>query len=671
MKEQRNLTPGYLNRFAHLVVFCGPTLLVALAAYYMGSIELKATMAEIQSHEMLNAGRGAATMTGIIDDISRDLHYLASNTALKEALDDTNPENIARVASDMINFSNAKQIYDQLRWIDETGMERVRVDLLAGKAVNVVGDKLQNKGKRYFFADSFKLTPGEIYISPLDLNIEQNAVEVPYKPMIRLATPVTDTLGVKRGIVIINYYASVMLRTFGEATKEINDHAMVLNREGFWLKSPVPEDEWGFMLDKPTLNLTQRFPLAWAQISTSESGQIRLADGLWTWQTVYPLMAGAKSSVGSAKAFEPSRSEIESHQYVWKSVAHLSTGRLDEITNRIWWRVSVAALFVIAILTFLSSRCLNAWRARIQAESEIRSIIDNTPELLCVLDQAGKIETVNRAWQEFRTDNFGESLKTDTHDIGTGYLVIFETSMRIDADELSRLSGGLRGVLDGTLSRFEMDYDCGSKDKKLSFQVRVTRFQGEGGKVLVTHQNITERKTAERELERLSRTDPLTGLANRRHFMQLVEQELNRTFRYGGDLAVLMLDVDHFKTINDTYGHQVGDQVLKKLSVVYDATLREVDVVGRIGGEEFAILLPQTDKSQAVVVAERLRQTIAETAVPLGDGVPLHFHVSIGVSVASVGMDQRLTIDNLLAQADRAMYAAKNGGRNRVCVQPN
>lgn len=180
--------------------------------------------------------------------------------------------------------------------------------------------------------------------------------------------------------------------------------------------------------------------------------------------------------------------------------------------------------------------------------------------------------------------------------------------------------------------------------------------------------DITEKKRAERELERLAQTDMLTGLANRRHFMTLAEQELARAVRYGGKLSVLMMDIDHFKNVNDTYGHNVGDLVIQKLGQLCQETLRQnIDLAGRIGGEEFAIILPETDSQQAIDAAERLRQVIAQAEVPVEQGEPCHFTVSVGVASLAV---QKTNLDTLLACADQSLYEAKSQGRNRVCKYP-
>jgi diguanylate cyclase (GGDEF)-like protein/PAS domain S-box-containing protein len=175
--------------------------------------------------------------------------------------------------------------------------------------------------------------------------------------------------------------------------------------------------------------------------------------------------------------------------------------------------------------------------------------------------------------------------------------------------------------------------------------------------------DITERKKAQAMLEHMAHSDPLTGLPNRRHFISLAKQELARTLRYGGKLSMLMMDIDHFKSINDAYGHATGDWVLRRIGAVCRDVLREIDVTARIGGEEFAIMLPQTDEARAVAAAERLRETIATISGAPQTNHTLTLSVSIGVATLSAATGD---LDTLLFLADKALYKAKHAGRNRV-----
>ncbi len=179
--------------------------------------------------------------------------------------------------------------------------------------------------------------------------------------------------------------------------------------------------------------------------------------------------------------------------------------------------------------------------------------------------------------------------------------------------------------------------------------------------LMVDHAWRRQRKLT-RVLELQAHTDALTGLANRRRFIEIAEAELVRSRRYDAPLSLLMLDIDHFKEVNDAHGHRAGDRVLQQLARTCLEVLRNVDVVGRVGGEEFAILLPETAMPGAVDVAERLREAVEMAKVAREEGVPLRITVSIGVATLA-GLEN---LDTLMSQADYALYDAKHRGRNRV-----
>lgn len=178
--------------------------------------------------------------------------------------------------------------------------------------------------------------------------------------------------------------------------------------------------------------------------------------------------------------------------------------------------------------------------------------------------------------------------------------------------------------------------------------------------------DITESKQTEADLRDLIRHDPLTGVMNRSHFFDRADEELMRAARYQRPLGILMLDLDHFRKINDSHGHAAGDQVLLAVCERWRNSLRSMDLLARLGGEEFAVLLPETGLEGATVAAERLRILIVERAVPLDEG-EIRCTVSIGVSVMH---EADRSIDDALHRADNALYRAKDDGRNRVNSTP-
>ena len=167
------------------------------------------------------------------------------------------------------------------------------------------------------------------------------------------------------------------------------------------------------------------------------------------------------------------------------------------------------------------------------------------------------------------------------------------------------------------------------------------------------------------EMERLASTDPLTGLCNRRAWMEILEQEWRRASRYGGLPVVLMIDLDHFKTLNDRGGHPVGDRILRGFAKVLSGAVRSSDVVGRVGGDEFAVLLPETDEEEARLVVEKMRQALGKRRFDTGAG---WVNLTLSGGIAS-GQGRRLRDGAALLQiADEALYAAKAAGRNRVLI---
>ncbi len=184
--------------------------------------------------------------------------------------------------------------------------------------------------------------------------------------------------------------------------------------------------------------------------------------------------------------------------------------------------------------------------------------------------------------------------------------------------------------------------------------------------------DITARKQIEDELkqakeaaEQLARTDELTGLSNRRAFFEMGEKLFQRAQRFDDKLTLLMFDIDHFKKINDQYGHAAGDRVLQSLGGLLKQTSREIDVVGRLGGEEFALILPETDLAGATELAERLCQNISSLLIRTAN-TSIKFTISIGIAELKA---RHKSLDDILLQADKALYTAKDNGRNCIrCI---
>lgn len=395
--------------FLRIFLPLGTLLLLALALY--GQSELSHERGRLQSQETLNLSLGSSAIAGKIEDLSRDLRFLTYQSSLRAAVEQPSAENLAHLAQDWNDFSRTQLVYDKLRWLDENGKEVVRVDYAPGQARVIPPDQLQDKGQRYFFADAMRLEVGQVYVSPLDLNVEHDQIEKPYRPALRVATPILNVAGKKRGIVIINYNAQTMLQAFVKGTNSMASRATLINSEGYWLKGQSPADEWGFMLKRPDLSLAARAPEAWRLIREQDSGQVPQADGLWTWQTLYPLGAGLSSSTGAADSQAASEGKVDASLYAWKSVAHMPSAMLSGVLLPVWLKLVAISLALLGLLGFGSWKLALARFREAQAEDKLRSVNTHLEQL--VVERTRALESAN---QELRLSE--ENLAITLHSIG-------------------------------------------------------------------------------------------------------------------------------------------------------------------------------------------------------------------------------------------------------------
>jgi len=272
----------------------------------------------------------------------------------------------------------------------------------------------------------------------------------------------------------------------------------------------------------------------------------------------------------------------------------------------------------------------------------------------------GKIVAVNRAWATFGAENAGSPGRSG---VGAYYLDVCGSASGLGSEEAAPFAVGLRAVLEAKTELFEMEYPCHSPTENRWFLGRVTPLKAGHGGAVISHLNITDRKVIEIALEELASTDPLTGLPNRRFFLEAGKQEFERVRRFAVPASVVMIDLDHFKAVNDTYGHAAGDEALRRASQACRSALRPFDVLARFGGEEFVAVLPGTNEETAAIAAERLRVVVRDTTMKT-DHHQFNITASFGVTEIS---PHDLKFDDCLSRADAALYRAKHAGRN--CVE--
>lgn len=831
------------------------------------------------SHESAVVEMGRSAIEENLEKVVNDLLFLSQYHEFKALIETSSSPTQSDMGEDFKMIMDSRHIYDQLRWIDETGMERLRINYDGGRSSIVPKKQLQNKKNRYYFSHAMKLSANEIYFSPFDLNIENNKIETPYKPTIRIATPVADSLGTRRGIFIINYLGDDIIRKFTAITAMSHGASMLLNSDGYWIKGVDPGDEWGFMLNRDDLTMAHRHPFAWNKILKEDHGQFENEEGLWTFTTVYPL---------------PERSLSPDRPYFWKAVTHIASEKLYANTyDSLYIFLSIGALALLLsgagswALIYQYGKKKQALGALQDLHRKTEGILRSVPDMIVQVDNDKRYTWVNREGRAF----FGEDVigkeasfyfegEQNTYDSVNPLLTgdsdamyveswqrrrdgekrllgwwcqvlkdeegkitgILSTARDITEQKLSKKAleasekkykglvenamvgiyrmdfsgkvlyvngalaemlgydspseligtnsasrykepkGGvafmqrllkeehvsnyeielldknsatvpvmISGMVDGDIfsgmiidmreikhSRQEIDklskaieqiddavvmtdkngvvtyvnaafsehtgytaddilgktpriFKSGDHDQAFYEELWKTILSGKvyrgtfinrkkngdhyyENKTITplrddknsivgfvwTGKDVTQETLLHREIERIATIDSLTGIYNRHKFEELFALEAERSRRFSLPLSIIMIDIDHFKSVNDTYGHNVGDEVLQYLAEVVQKNIRKIDIFARWGGEEFLVLSPGTNLEDIQKLAEKLRLAVENAAFATIGKIT----ISLGVST----FNKEDTFSELFKRVDKGLYCAKEQGRNQVGV---
>ncbi|MGE4588107.1 MAG: diguanylate cyclase [Acidaminococcaceae bacterium] len=456
-----------------------------------------------------------------------DLLYLAENAIFKNYVNGNGSEK--EVENEWLLFASKMRKYDQIRYIDANGYEKVRINFNDGKPAIANQRLLQNKSDRQYFSETMKLNEMNIYRSPIDLNVENGKVEEPIKPMMRFALPVFNQEGTKSGILVINYFGRYVIDSVKRANQD-SMYMQLVNENGYWLAGPEPKDEWAFMYNgKSEVNFANKFPAEWVRIKKEKNGQFFSSNGLFTFCILEPDVE-ARAKLANT---QDENIVINGSNDVWFLISCVSNDIVPYANNENAYLIGLKRLFGL-------------------------------PSLLIALVLTACIITI--LFSLYRAEN--------------------------------------------------------------------------------------------EKLKEIASHDPMTGCLTRRAGTKLIDNAMNESENTNKPLSMLLLDIDHFKRVNDNWGHLMGDKVLKRVAKIIKAEVRDKDSIIRTGGEEFVVLLPDTDAKNAFLTAERLRVAIENFS-----------HPSVGKVTASFGVAEKRKEDNRLnwyKRVDDALYHAKETGRNRV-----
>jgi len=403
----------------------------------------------LSNHSKISLHSAIAATQNSLNQVNSDLRYLAHCEALKTAIDENSATSTTKLASDWVIFSDFKQIYDQIRWIDETGRERVRINYHPDQSIIVPPQELQDKAKRYYFHDIMMLGRDDIFMSPFDLNIENEQIEIPWKPTIRFGLRVFDSAGRARGFVVLNYLGNQLL----DRLRSLNDAGLwMTNQQGYWLLGPHASAEWGFMFNKPELTIKQHYSEAWSQIVSQDHANFETADGYWRFQTIVTDIPTAANPVGGFDT--------------WKLIHFQPIDTYEQARLKIQFRYGIftaSLLLGLAVAAWLLARsrhteikalsdAADAYRAKQEIEhAHVEAMAKQTEQLRQAVEAS---DQASRAKSEF-VANMSHEIRTPINAIlGLVYLLEQQElmpTMRCMVTQIGVAGKSLLGIINDIL----------------------------------------------------------------------------------------------------------------------------------------------------------------------------------------------------------------------------
>ncbi|MFH2135470.1 MAG: diguanylate cyclase [Pseudomonadota bacterium] len=589
--------------------------------------------------------RTSATLMADLREASTDAMLLADDSLLQHQ----SVQAMDMLAERFISLARFHPHYQQVRFIDASGMERVRVNSVGGKVWRVAERELQDKSGRDYFRDAVSLPADSLRLSHLDLNIEHGKIERPLNPMLRFSVPVNSPRGERLGVIVINYGVAPVLAKLFDTEDPSGLRMMLLNAEGAWLGGGAEQDRWGGMLEHDR-TFKQADPQAWSMFPTWQGeGLVKWASGPVRGVTRRVLPTDLVD-IDNLSGWSSER--ISSADPFW-----LVSGQADVATilAPAAERLQIALVLLVIGLSIWAF-VMRGWgklkilsAAAMAQAHKLAKVVEQTTDHVLITDKEGRMDYVNPAFCHATGYEQREVIGENPRLLKSG-----QHTSEFYADMWKRIKQG---------ETFQDLFINRRKNGMLYYEEKtIAPLLDEQGKV--THFVSTGKDITESKITRLAFYDPLTQLVNRVLFLDRLEHEISHARRAKQTIAVMFLDLDGFKGVNDDLGHEAGDMLLVEFARRVSVLMRRSDTFARIGGDEFAVLLKDIkNESDAEDVATKILQTMeSEWEV---DGKEVNIGVSIGISLYP---SEEVDANGLLKKADQAMYEAKLGGRNRYSL---
>ncbi|WP_444996106.1 ATP-binding protein [Aliikangiella sp. IMCC44359] len=401
----------------------------------------------LENISRINISKTSNIIYRSMGNIKRDLTFLSNNLVVQDSSFLENSNDVELLANFFKAFSEASGLYDQIRWIDNSGMELIRVNLKKNKAIIVPPEQLQSKAKRYYFLNSLKLNKNELYFSPVDLNIEHGKIEVPWKPIIRAIIPIYNQEETRTGFIVLNYLAGGLLNDVRKSNIADNINFFLVNKEGYWLLSPIQNQEWGFMFSQPELNMKATYPSSWNVINQKERGSFFDQYGMWHFESI-------------------SLNDKKQNIFHWKAIIHLPQNKISEIFYKTLLQIVAIAITFILLAFFV---CLKISKNIVKIKEINNELTQSKKELEESL--AHLKETQDELIQVSKLSSMGLMVAGVAHELNTpiGSAQITLTSLNDDCVEFEKAY--LKGLCKSDVDNFIARYNEGS----LIIQSNLTR----------------------------------------------------------------------------------------------------------------------------------------------------------------------------------------------------
>ncbi|MDG4719041.1 MULTISPECIES: diguanylate cyclase domain-containing protein [Thalassospira] len=617
-------------------------LLVVSLLAWEGSLVREKVISDDQRYAL---EKSISVLRERIDIVVSDLLILSESQQVDAVISGT--ANLHQLADEFAIFSLRRGIYDQIRFLDLEGKEVVRVNYGSGIPFAVPQRELQDKSDRPYFRLAENAPRGTIYISGVDLNEEFGQIEKPIKPVIRLSAPVFDKFGERHGVVVLNMRAAPIFADVVQALQLDDAEPFVLDDDGGWILGGEEGENWSEDLTGKAIKIGDRLPQAWESMQLGLQS-FRVDSGFYSVQRldVSDLLL-ARNSLRSLSVIYGSDEEKSSRLNLYVG-ARLPVDVLDKL---LWPErgtliiVSLAFLFLIAI-----GSAAYAWtrQNQIVASFDARlseQVLRASKNSVVVADQEGTILKVNPGFTAM-----------------TGYLpneavgkpLSFLRAQRENAEALDEIlmSARANGIWEGEVRNRRKGGDFFYSNVVISAITDPTTSEVNFVEMGL---DISRHMENAQELWRQANHDALTGLPNRLLFEDRLEVACGHAENEGHSVALLYIDLDGFKPVNDRYGHEIGDQVLRKVGERIKNTIRQGDTVARLGGDEFAVIADDVKgRDEAEWVAQKIAASV-QRPIEI-DALSITVGASIGLAIFP--QDCKETVA-LLGLADEKMYQQK------------